>query len=557
MKYLLFFLTVIVLFNTASAQIFFTPKKYPRSFRNPLSTAFQFVGNFGESRPDHFHSGLDIRTDAQENKSVYAVEDGYVSRVKIEAGGFGNAIYITHASGYTSLYAHLNKFYPELENFIRQKQYANKSWNIDMTFFPDQFWVKKGSFIAWSGNTGSSQGPHLHFEIRNAKTEAPLNPLLFFDEIIDNKNPLIKQIAVYDAAKSIYEQSPALYMLNKGMLKKDTIIVNTNKIYLGIQADDYMPMGVGTLGIYEMRLYADEKPLIAWQLDNISYDITRYVNAFTDYKTRKNKGFWLQLCRKLPNNKLSVYKTFDTNNGIIDLSDGQPRNIRIEVYDTRYNTSSVSFTLMGKPGEAPVLCNNEMVAGRKNTFKNDYLSFTLGQDALYDNICFKTSVKSSTRPYSHIYQVHYNFVPLHSYFDLMLSPKKSIPDELRNKIAVVKISGKGTAAKLVNNRVMATIREFGDYEIVTDEKAPVITTKVKNGMNIAKSTALYFNVTEETTSVKSCTATIDGQWLRLVQKGNTFYYEMDDHFPIGTHQLAISATDQNDNITTKTYTLTR
>jgi hypothetical protein len=528
-----------------------------------LSTPFSLVGNFGECRPNHFHSGIDIRTDGKENKKIYAIEDGYISRVKIEESGFGNAIYINHASGYTSVYAHLNTFYPALETFIKKKQYASKSWKIDMTFFPDQFWVRKGDFIALSGNTGSSQGPHLHLEIRNALTEAPLNPLLFFNDIQDFTKPVIKQLAVYDGSKSIYEQSPQLFKVNKGLLPKKPIEVQTDKVFVGIEADDYMAIAKGNLGIYEMRLYVDNEWTFAWQMDNISYDITNYLNAHTDYKTRKNKGPWIQLCTQLPNDKLSIYQSANNNHGMIDLSDGQPKDVRIVVYDTKYNSDTISFVLQSKSSANANSCSQEMKAGKKNTFKNEDISFTLQEQALYDDICFKSSIKNSDAPYSHIYQIHYSFVPVHTPFELMLRPKKEIPEVLKNKIAMVRTasniesSKKGIAATYTSNYVMAKVKEFGNYEIVIDQKAPQITTTLKEGMSIKNMKAIYFNVKEETTTIKSCTALLDGQWLRLVQKGSQYYYTLDEYFPNGKHQLLISATDENNNTSIKKITLTR
>ena len=390
MNYFVSLLVAIFVLLNASAQtsLIFPAKKYPTSFRNPLATPFSLVGNFGECRPNHFHSGIDVRTDGKENKSVYSIEDGYISRVQIEAGGFGNAIYITHASGYTSVYAHLNTFFTKLENHVRKKQYEAKSWAIDLSFFPDQFMVRKGSFIAYSGNTGSSQGPHLHLEIRNAKTEAPLNPLLFFTEIPDDKKPIIKQLAIYDARKSIYEQTPILYKLTEGYLSKKLIEVNTDKVYFGFVADDFMKSATGSLGIYEMRLLVDDKPTFAWQMDNISYDITRYMNAHADYKTRKNNGPWIQLCTNLPNDRLTIYKTATANRGIVDLTDGATKEISIELYDTKYNKTSLSFSIKGKQSSTAVHCGNEFGAGKPNVFKNEYMSLQLKEDALYDYICF-------------------------------------------------------------------------------------------------------------------------------------------------------------------------
>lgn len=265
---ILFYLGISVII---SAQPFFLKKNYPITFQNPLDIPISIIGNFGECRPNHFHSGIDIRTESKENQIVRSVADGYVSRVKIGAGEFGNAIYITHGA-YTTLYAHLNQFYPELENYIKVQQYKNKDWNIDILFLPHQFPVRKGTFIAWSGNTGSSQGPHLHLEIRDSKTEAPLNGLLFFNWK-DNKAPLLKKLAIYDGAKSIYEQSPILLPVFKSKLSRENITVHSDKVYFGIVANDLMEIAKGTLGIFEMNMYVDDKPFFGWKMDNIPYTL--------------------------------------------------------------------------------------------------------------------------------------------------------------------------------------------------------------------------------------------------------------------------------------------
>ncbi len=562
MKTFLKVLGLLCMPQLLTAQTFFSAKNYPNhSFMKPLGIPFAFVGNFGETRPDHFHSGLDIRTGGKENLPVYAVEDGYISRVKIEAKGFGNALYITHANGYTTVYAHLNRFYPELESFVRRKQYQQKSWVYDQTFFPDQFWVRKGTLIAWSGNTGSSQGPHLHFEVRNAKTDAPLNPLLFFNEISDKQSPVIHQLSVYDGNKSVYEQTPAIFQVMKGRLKNDTINIPYANVFLGFHADDYMPMGAGTLGVYEMNLYVDDQPLIGWQLDNISYDLTRYVNALTDYKTRKNKGITLQLCRKLPNNGLPVFKTFDSGNGIIHLLDGESRRVELSVYDTRNNLSVLSFVIRCrlKPGASS--CEQMMKAGKKNSFRSDLISCTLDEAALYDDICFQSKVTPGSHAYSYRYQVHRSDVPVHTVFELALQPKATIANEYRDKLAIVWRNGntiaKAYPAIMQGQWVKAMVNEFGVFEIVIDQQAPVINSRLKDGMIITTSKSLAFTIKEETTSVKSCTASVDGQWLRLAQKGTTWTYELDEYFPVGTHKLQISASDENGNTQTKTYTLTR
>jgi len=560
-------LTVLLgLFSSLHAQSFFPPKKYPvNSFRNPLDTVISLVGNFGECRPNHFHSGIDVRTYGRENFAVRAIEDGFVSRIKVEPGGFGNAIYITHLNGYTSLYAHLNRFFPELEEYVRRRQYESKSWKQDFKLAPHEFTVRKGSFIAWSGNTGSSEGPHLHLEIRDTRTEAPLNPLLFYRHLADTKPPIIKWLAVYDGKRSLYEQTPQqLPVSQKGKiarLRQDTVKVASDLAFLGFGGDDFMEIATGTLGIFEMRMHVDGQPWFAWQMDDISYDVTRYMNAVADYKVKKNGGPWIQLCHRLPNDQLTIYRDFRDSKGLIDLRDAKPHKVKLEFFDTKGNMTLLEFYLKGgKSGNTPP-CALSFAPGKINRFANALMEFTLSADALYDTICFMTSVKNSSAHYSHLYQVHYPFVPLHSSFELKLVPKASIPPALSEKLAVLRYpykneqGKKGKAARLMDGKVVATVRDFGDYEIVVDETAPQITSAIKNGDSIAQRKQLTFVVKEETTSVQSVTAEVDGQWLRLAQKGDQYVYELDEHFPKGRHQLTVTAVDENKNKQSKTYTL--
>jgi murein DD-endopeptidase MepM/ murein hydrolase activator NlpD len=189
----------VVFFSVVLGVTSYAQNNYPTNyFRNPLSIPIYLAGNFGECRPNHFHSGIDIKTLGKENLPVHAAASGYVSRIKLDAVGFGHAIYITHPNGFTTLYAHLNNFEPHLQAFVKAQQYVQKKWNIDVTLKPDQFPVSQGEFIAYSGNTGSSTAPHLHFEIRNTLSEHPLNPMLFGLPIADTVAPVPLTLYVYD-----------------------------------------------------------------------------------------------------------------------------------------------------------------------------------------------------------------------------------------------------------------------------------------------------------------------------------------------------------------------
>lgn len=269
-------------------------KDYPQGyFRNPLNIPIVLAGNFGELRPNHFHSGMDIKTEQRENLPVHAAADGYVSRIGVSHTGFGNVLYITHPNGYTTVYAHLNAFFPALQQYVKKQQYQAESWASDLEIPAGMFPVKKGDFVAWSGNTGGSAGPHLHFEIRNTQTEKPLNPLLFGFDIADTHAPDVSRIAVYDREKSIYEQQPVTMAVKKAggeyVTAQPVIRVNAKKVSLGLNAIDRMNTG-NIYGIYEVTLYQNNQPDIDFQLDNIGYDETRYLNAHIDYKIKKGEA---------------------------------------------------------------------------------------------------------------------------------------------------------------------------------------------------------------------------------------------------------------------------
>ncbi|HJY21390.1 MAG TPA: M23 family metallopeptidase, partial [Hanamia sp.] len=307
------FLFFIFLFFSLSmcAQVL-PAKNYPKGyFIYPVDARIGLAANFGELRSNHYHMGLDCRTNQVENRPVKAAADGYIARVSVAPFGFGQAIYINHPNGLTTLYGHLNKFYPELEKYVTQKQYELESWQVSLDIPAGLFPVKKGQFIANSGNTGGSQGPHVHFEIRDTKTDKVLNPLLFGFPIPDNVPPTLLRLYMYDRCKSTYSQSPQLIGIQKVNGKYTTaqnvISVHTDKISFGISANDKQSGSSNPNGIYEAVIYMDGLPLSGFQLDSISYDETRYLNAHIDYKTRAAGGPYIEHLSRLPGYPEGVY----------------------------------------------------------------------------------------------------------------------------------------------------------------------------------------------------------------------------------------------------------
>ncbi|HET7898679.1 MAG TPA: M23 family metallopeptidase, partial [Flavisolibacter sp.] len=380
-------LLLMVLMGSVEAQ------NYPQGyFRHPLNIPLQLVANFGEIRANHWHMGLDIRTQQRVNLPVYAAADGYIARIKVEPGGFGQAIYINHPNGYTTLYAHLNKFFPELEDFVTSQQYKQQTWAIDLECPPGQFLVKKGDFIALSGSTGGSAGPHVHFEIRDTKADKVLNPLRFGFPLPDNVPPSVTRIALYDRNKSTYLQSPKVYSV--ASVRGQTLKVGSDKVSFAIGATDRI--GGSNNGIYAAKISMDGKPVSSFTLDRISYDDTRYINAQIDYPYKTKGGASLQHITPLPGATDIAYHTFN-GDGVLSLRDQEPHDVLIEVEDAAGNTTRIPFTLQynGAPVDPASHTAELFLPNNVNVFERGDFQLITTEQTLYDTVDVSFSVGSN------------------------------------------------------------------------------------------------------------------------------------------------------------------
>ena len=288
-------------------------KKYPQGyFRWPLNLTPQIVANLGELRDNHWHMGLDIRTDQKVNQPVYAAAEGYIAYMGIRPLSFGRFIIINHPNGLSTLYGHLNDFSPALESYITDYQYQKESWTTELQLSPGKFPVNKGNLIAYSGSTGGSQGPHVHFEIRDTKTGKCLNPLLFGMPLADNVPPSMVKIAMYDRNTSVYEQSPKFFAVKNtpsGYIIPGSPVIKTgySRISFALQAFDRITGSANQDGIYSAKLFFDNQLQMEFIIDSIDYDATRYMNAQIDYKYHAKGGPFIQHLSRLPGDHGGVY----------------------------------------------------------------------------------------------------------------------------------------------------------------------------------------------------------------------------------------------------------
>jgi murein DD-endopeptidase MepM/ murein hydrolase activator NlpD len=541
----------------AGAQLF-QPVNYPETeFRNPLSIPISLSANFGELRSNHYHMGLDIRTQHRVNLPVHAAADGYVYKIKVEPFGFGQAVYIRHSNGYVTLYAHLNAFYPALAAYVKKKQYELERWNVFLDIPPGLFPVKKGDLIAYSGSTGGSLGPHLHFEIREYPEDINLNPMLFGLPIPDNKPPVVRRLAVYDRNKSIYEQAPDFYPV-KGAGKdyhpeRSIIYTGSPNVGFGISGFDTQTGSSNPNGIYQAVIYDNQVAISGFRMNHISYNDTRGINAHIDYRTRAGGGPYYQLLFRLPGYAHSIYQEHDA--GYIGLEDGKPHDIRIELKDARGNSSSLRFKVQYKPGEKinPAYEGKMFYPGMIDGYETDDCAFYLGEGSLYDSVhvAYHAKEVNTASVVSRLHQIGTPSVPVQDSITVRIKITKPVAD--KNRVLMQWFSKENGEVKKVqwqDGWATAAFRNFGNFQLVTDTEPPSISIPgIAENANLQKSSHIAVRVHDNFEQIKSFRATLDGNWLLFSNdKAKAFIYHFDAHCSRGKHELKITATDEAGNV---------
>lgn len=550
---------------SAKAQRPAYPKGY---FRNPVGIPMELSANFGELRPNHWHMGLDIRTNQKENLPVYAAADGFITHIGVRSQSFGRFIIINHPNGLSTLYAHLNDFFPELEQYVTEQQYKQESWAVELDIEKNKFRVYKGQFIAYSGNTGGSQGPHLHFEIFDTKTTKRLNPLLFGFPLKDNVPPSLVKLAMYDRSRSVYDQTPLFFSLkntDSGYIIPKLPVIKTglDKVSFAIQTYDRVSGSSNPNGIFSATLYVDDEPQISFVLDSIDYYDTEYMNAHIDYQYDYNGGPYLQHLSKLPGDNGTVYKLIK-NNGVIHFTDTAVHFVSIDVKDTHANTSQLNFSIQYDDSLANkkinyVPASARFAPGEINVLEKPDFGMYLGEGCLYDSVpsLYFRNNPGSAYSVSGLHRVNDPSFPLHEDLTIRIKPVKEIPEEWKDRILIQRISKGSTIRKAEwqDGWWSARFGNFGTFQAIADITPPQINELGKGDtINLSAASRILFSPTDNFGMVKKFRAELNGQWLRFTNdKTRNWIYKFDERCPYGVHELKVTAEDLVGNTTTKTW----
>lgn len=513
---------------------------YPQQYRNPVTIPPALSGNFGELRNNHFHSGIDFKTQRVVDKPIVAIEDGYISRISVSAGGYGLALYIDHpATGHTSVYAHLNSFSKEITEWVKEQQYRQERFNI--TLYPESgmFPVKKGEQIALSGNTGSSGGPHLHFEIRDSRSEEPLDALKFLAKIPDTRKPDLQGIAFYPVTeKGVVNGSSNPIRVNISKDKAgNPLALGKNieawgRIGVGVKAYDRMDGESNIYGVKHIRLFVDDIHVFSSTINRFSFADTRMLNTFIDFEDWRRRSSFFMKSFIEPGNTLSFYEA--ENNGYIDIDEERPYRFRYELEDHYGNRLTYNFTVSGKSQPIPSKpeCNNWMIWNLYNSYMNTGFQLQIPKGNLYDDICFSYSSSRSPNHYSDLHRVNNTPVPLHDRANMWIGMHT---DTLLNKknYGIVRVSENESESwiggEYVRGGISVGIRELGDrYAISADTIAPVITPIEMDSW--VKQKRIRIRLSDDKSGIESFRGEINGKYVLFTHdsKSSVYTYWFDD-----------------------------
>lgn len=540
-------------------------KDYPKDyFRSPVEGEVRLSGTFGELRSNHFHSGIDIK--GFRGRKIVAVADGYVYRIQVSAGGYGNSLYIKHPNGYVSLYAHLDQFSPEISAFVDHWQQENQEF--EMNYFPDStaFKVLKGQSIGKMGNTGYSFGPHLHFEIRKAKEDLPVNPLHFGIPVKDTRAPIMNQLRLYGLNEDRLSTVTQTYDLAAAgqslyQVRADTLLIAADEVGLAIKTYDLMD-GVGNWnGVYTIRLLVDGQLKYSFVADQLSFDEWNYVHAHYDYADMRLNKSYFNRCYRLPGNQFSGYE-MDEREGILQLNTQKARQIKIVATDWHGNESRVECWIKQDPGpeaERKRIFDYYLPHGQVNQINNYYLYLKFPERAFFEDVELKYHFEQVSEPnlFSAIHAIHDPLTPVYGSYTLAIRPAL-IPEKLRGKAFVARCGEDNSitncGGEWEGEMLKTRVGSFGDYAVMIDTVAPSISPEDFQ-YDLSGREKIHFQSKDDIGIAGQAKglryrAKIDGQWILMTYdlKYDRFTCHLPNDLATGEHTLRLEIWDDRENL---------
>jgi len=563
---LIWFISCFNLFAQEPIQLHQYPKNF---FHYPLDLPPSTAGSFGELRGAHFHSGLDFKTNQTTGYPVHAAYDGYVSRLRIQFGGFGHAIYITHPNGYTTVYGHVKTFSPAMAKLIRDEQYKQQSFEVDIKLEPTQIMVCQGDVIAMSGNEGASAGPHLHFEIRDTQTEETINPQLFGLTIPDKIPPSITSIGIYHLDGNPFsEQTPRQFLAVTGSngnyhLIKPQVLNLSGEIGFGISTTDMTSVSPNHNGIYSCEIKVDGKTVYTFAVERFAFDQTHAINAYIDYPELMKTRRWVQKCFILPGSKISLYPQ-SVNRGIVKFNDNEMHDVEYVVKDVAGNTSTLNLKVKSTPHDNNLAIvktgGNLFHYDQKNEFANDKVRVIINTGNLYDDLYFNYKVLPR-RPgaFSATYAIHNKFTPVHDSYDLWIKPDSSI-GKFAEKAVIVSTDGAMAGGTYQDGYIKSQPHTFGDFFVKVDTVPPtIVPINIKTEANLSKAKGIFFRIGDNLSGIKTFMGKIDGKWVLMEwdYKTKVLGFSFNDDIAPGKHIFELTVTDYKNNSRYFTAAFTR
>ncbi len=543
------------------SQFSFSQSPYPQDyFRNPLDVTLVLSGTFAELRSNHFHSGLDIKTQQRTGLKIYAAAQGYVSRIKVSHYGYGKALYITHPNGYVSVYAHLEKFSPKIQKYVKACQYEKESYEVEMFPSIDELPVTTDEIVAFSGNSGSSGGPHLHFEIRDNE-ERPINPMLFGIDIKDTKRPFLSAVYAYPKNRSSHVE-------NSKQRKELRLIPHKNGDYstepiealgdigFGVVSYDQQDLANNKNGLSNIQAFYNGNKSFEMDFKRFSFDETRHLNRYIDYEIFKEKKSRIQKLFVQSGNTLSMLKDVD-NNGYIKVEDSTSSLYKVRLRDFKGNESWLSIPVKGKPAkeilEAPELKPSTYIfADQVNELEEDNVKVYFPTNSFYEDFHIDFSVRNDTL------KLHRNIIPLIKSYTITYDIK-NYADDQKDKLFIASLYGyyqkpSYISTKRIGNLLSARTKSLGTFALARDTVSPTIkAVNFQSGKWLSKLNHLKVKIDDDLSGISNYRATINGQWILMEYdyKKDTLTYDFEDGISTTTeNNLKIIVTDNVGNSTT-------